>query len=135
MTAYLRFTGAVKREPAIQAWFAGKPADLAAMAHEWFEVMRGCGPDVRELLHDDCPTVCLGDAAFGYVNVFKAHVNVGFFQGASLPDPGSRLQGTGKFMRHVKLRPGEDVDASELAELIRAAYRDMAVRVRAAQRS
>jgi hypothetical protein len=38
--------------------------------------------------------------------VFTAHVNVGFFRGAELSDPNGLLQGTGKFMRHVKLRPG-----------------------------
>jgi hypothetical protein len=32
-------------------------------------------------------------------------VNVGFFHGATLPDPARLLQGTGKFKRHVKLRP------------------------------
>src|SRR5437763_10647989 len=49
--------------------------------------MRKCGDEVRELLHDGCPVACLGDAPFGYVNVFASHVNVGFFHGAALPDP------------------------------------------------
>lgn len=131
MPTYLTFVGAVQHEPAIDRWFAERPQPLAALAREWFEAMRQCGPDVRELLHDGCPTACIGDAAFAYVHVFKAHVNVGFFQGASLPDPGSLLEGTGKFMRHVKLRPSERVDSSSLTELIRAAYRDMSARVRA----
>jgi hypothetical protein len=78
---------------------------LGAIAHRWFGVMRKCGDEVRELLHDGCPVACLGDAPFGYVNVFTSHVNVGFFHGAALPDPARLLQGTGKYMRHVKLRP------------------------------
>jgi hypothetical protein len=80
--------------------------DLGAIAHQWFEVMRKCGDEVRELLHDGCPVACLGDAPFGNVNVFTSHVNVGFFHGAALPDPARLLQGTGNFMRHVKLRSG-----------------------------
>jgi hypothetical protein len=40
-------------------------------------------------------------ASFDYVNVFKAHVNVGFFQGTALPDPAKLLEGTGKRIRHV----------------------------------
>jgi hypothetical protein len=64
----------------------------------------------------------LGDAAFGYVNVFTSHVNVGFFQGASLPDPARLLQGTGKFMRHVKLKPGTAANSAALRRLIEAAY-------------
>ncbi len=91
----------------------------------WFEVMRGCGNDVRELLHDGHPTACVGDAAFGYVNAFTAHVNVGFFRGAEIADPKGLLEGTGKFMRHVKLRPEREVDATALMKLIETAYSDM----------
>jgi hypothetical protein len=91
--------------------------------------MRRCGDEVRELLHDGCPVACLGDVPFGYVNVFTSHVNVGFFQGAGLPDPGRLLQGAGKRMRHVKLRPGATTDTAALGKLIDAAYRDIKSRV------
>ncbi len=92
-TELLRFNGAVVRDPAIDAWMKEHPGELGAIAHRWFEVMRKCGDEVRELLHDGCPVACLGDAPFGYVNVFTSHVNVGFFQGAALPDPARLLQG------------------------------------------
>ena len=120
----------VRREPAIEAWFNEQPEELAAIARRWFEVMRGCGDDVRETLHDDQPTACIGDAAFGYVDAFTAHVNVGFFRGAGLIDPNSLLVGTGKFMRHVKLRPDTSVDATALRLLVREAYADMKMRLR-----
>src|ERR1017187_8200227 len=128
-TEFLRFNGAVERDPAIDAWMKEHAAELGAMAHQWFEVMRKCGDEVRELLHDGCPVACLGDATFGYVNVFTSHVNVGFFQGAALPDPARLLQGAGKFMRHVKLRPGTATNAAALSMLIDAAYSDIKVRV------
>ena len=107
------------------------PGELGAIAQRWFEVMRDCGDDVRELLHDGHPTACLGDAAFSYVNAFRAHVNVGFFRGAEIADPDGLLEGTGKFMRHVKLRPGRDVDGTALMKLIDTAYTDMKRRVKA----
>ena len=107
------------------------PGELGAIAQRWFEIMRDCGDDVRELLHDGHPTACVGDAAFGYVNAFKAHVNVGFFRGAGIADPESLLEGTGKFMRHVKLRPERDVDGMALMKLIETAYGDMRLRVSA----
>lgn len=91
--------------------------------------MRGCGDEVRELLHDGCPVACLGDVPFGYVNAFTSHVNVGFFQGAGLPDPAGLLLGNGKFMRHVKLRPGTAMNAAALNRLIEAAYLDIKARV------
>jgi hypothetical protein len=128
-TALLRFNGSVERDPAIDAWIKNHPGELGALAHHWFEVMRTCGDEVRELLHDGCPVACLGDAPFAYVNVFTAHINVGFFQGASLPDPAHMLQGAGKFMRHVKLKPGAAANAAALSKLIDAAYSDIKARV------
>ena len=104
---------------------------LGAIAQRWFEVIRGCGDDVRELLHDGHPTACVGDAAFAYVNAFKAHVNVGFFRGAEIADPKGLLEGNGKFMRHVKLRPEHDVAAAALTKLIQTAYADIKRRLEA----
>ena len=127
-TELLRFNGAVERDPAIDAWLNERAGELGAIAHQWFEVMRQCGDEVRELLHDGCPVACLGDAPFGYVNVFTSHVNVGFFHGAALPDPAGLLQGNGKFMRHVKLKPGTGSDAAALRRLINAAYTDIKAR-------
>ena len=128
-TELLRFNGAVERDPVIDAWMEAHGGELGALAREWFEAMRRCGDEVRELLHDGCPVACLGDVPFGYVNVFTAHVNVGFFNGAALPDPGRLLQGEGKRMRHVKLRPGTATDAAALSRLIERAYLDIKARV------
>jgi hypothetical protein len=128
-TKLFRLNGAVERDPAIDRWMKEHVGELGTIAQKWFEVMRKCGDEVRELLHDGCPTACLGDAAFGYVNAFRSHVNVGFFQGAALPDLCRLLQGTGKFMRHVKLKPGMATDDAALAVLIEAAYADIKARV------
>ena len=127
----LTFNGSVKREPAIEAWMNGHSGDLGAIARYWFEVIRDCGDDVRELLHDGCPTACIGDAGFAYVNAFTAHVNVGFFRGAALSDPDGLLEGNGKVMRHVKLRPGGEAAAPALLKLVNAAYADMKGRLEA----
>jgi hypothetical protein len=128
-TELFRLNGAVERDPAIDGWMKEHAGELGAIARKWFAVMRESGDEVRELLHDGCPTACLGDAAFRYVNVFTSHVNVGFFQGASLPDPARLLQGTGKFMRHVKLKLGTAANAAALRSLIEAAYSDVKARV------
>lgn len=126
---FLRFNGAMERNPAIDAWIKRHPAELGAIAREWFEAMRRCGDEVRELMHDGCATACLGDAPFGYVGVFTSHVNVGFFHGASLPDPARLLEGSGKRMRHVKLKPGTPTNAAALSKLIAAAYSDIKSRL------
>jgi hypothetical protein len=56
-------------------------------------------------------------------------VNVGLFRGAEIADPDGLLEGTGKFMRHVKLGPARDVDAMALRTLIATAYADMKARI------
>ena len=124
-STFLRFDGAVRHQPKIDAWIDARRSDLGDIARVWFEEMRKCGPDVTELLHDGHPTACVADAAFGYVNVFTSHVNIGFFHGASLKDPARLLQGTGRFMRHVKARPGSLPDDASLKALVRAAYVDI----------
>ena len=131
MNQLFRFPTSVERDPAIDTWMEDHSGDLGAIAHHWFEVMRKCGDDVRELLHGGHPTACVADAAFACVNAFTAHINVGFFRGAELVDPVSLLEGTGRYMRHVKVRPGSDVDAKALTELIDTAYPDMKGRLEA----
>src|SRR5215475_10868981 len=130
MSQLMRFPTSVKRDPAIEVWMYEHSGELGAIAQRWFEVMRACGDDVRELLHDGHPTACVADAAFAYVNAFKAHVNVGFFRGAEIADPEGLLEGSGKFMRHVKLRPGCGVNALALRNLIETAYLDMKERLK-----
>jgi len=129
MDDMLRFSGATRWDPVIEVWLNEQPAELGAIARRWFAPMRECGDDVRELMHDGCPVVCVEDAPFGYVNVFKNHVNVGFFHGAKLKDPAGLLEGTGKRMRHVKLKPGASVDSAALSNLIDAAYIDIRARL------
>jgi len=126
----LRFPSAVKHDPAIDTWLRAQRDDLRPLVETWFVRMRQCGRDVRELMHDGCPTACVGDAAFGYVNAFREHVNVGFFFGALLKDPARLLEGTGKRGRHVKLRPGREVDSDSLGRLVDAAYADIRARLR-----
>ena len=124
MNDLLRFSGAARRDPRIEAWFSDFADPFRLMTRTWFERMRGCGDDVRELLHDGCPVACVGDAPFGYVNAFKAHASAGFYHGATLADHAGLLEGAGKRMRHVKLQPGEKLNTEALADLITAAYND-----------
>jgi hypothetical protein len=127
----LRLSGGVKQDPAVDIWLMDGPIELRSIAQEWFVRMRQCGNDVRELMHDGCPVACVEDAPFGYVNSFKSHVNVGFFYGAVLEDPAGLLEGSGKRMRHVKLRPGHELDTAALGDLIDAAYLDIGARLAA----
>ncbi len=132
MSKLLLFPSAVPRDPNVDTWFAKPNEELRRNAQPWFEQMRACGPDIRELMQDGRPTACVTDAPFGYVDAFRAHVNVGFFYGAELDDPARLLEGSGKRMRHVKLRWAEPVNEAALSELIALAYRDIRLRLKSA---
>ena len=129
MQRLFRFPSAQWRDPAVEAWLWTHGGETGAIARHWFERLRVCGDDVREVMHDGQPTACVGDAAFAYVDAFRAHVNVGFFHANELADPSRLLQGSGRFMRHVKLAPGRPIDTLALAALIQAAYLDMHARL------
>lgn len=131
LSPLFRVIGAVKHDPVIDAWLDAQTPELGAIARKWFALMRECGRDVSELMHDGCPVACVDDAPFGYVNVFRAHINVGFFVGAALPDPAGLLEGSGKRMRHVKLKPSVDLNAAALSNIIDAAYADIKARLEA----
>lgn len=129
MIRVIRFPTAVRRHPAVDAWFDARPGELGGIARRWFAVMRDCGDDVCELLHDNQPTACVGEAAFAYVDAFTAHVNVGFFGGSALADPSGLLEGTGRYMRHVTVMPRREIDSAALSRLIRTAYAEMKERL------
>lgn len=57
---------------------------------------------------------------FCYIGVFKKHVNLGFYYGADLPDPRGLLEGTGKNLRHIKVKNGEEVDQPALRDILQA---------------
>lgn len=135
MRALMRFPTARPHDDEVEAWLAIRDGELGQLARAGFAALRRCGPGVTELMHDGMPTACVEDAAFAYVNAFQAHVNLGFFCGAALPDPAGLLEGSGKFMRHVKLRPGELPDPAALQALVDAAYADVRQRLRAEAQS
>ena len=93
---------------------------------------------LREIILDDFPeaveVVRLGDgaASYGigpkkmteshvYVMPQAGYVNLGFWHGVGLADPEGLLQGTGKKMRHIKVRSIEDAKSAAVRSLIAAA--------------
>ncbi|MBI3676484.1 MAG: DUF1801 domain-containing protein [Proteobacteria bacterium] len=129
MDGLFRLSLGVRRDPAVEDWLSEQSGELGAIARTWFARARACGFDVLEMMHDGCPVACVKDVPFANVNVFKAHAAVGFFLGAELKDPVRLLEGSGKRMRHVKVRPGAPLDSKALAALIQASYADVKARL------
>jgi hypothetical protein len=58
---------------------------------------------------------------FCYISAQKDDVNLGFYYGAELPDPDKLLQGTGKLLRHVKIREPKAIRSRALRQLLKMA--------------
>lgn len=111
----------------------------------WDELMEGVDTDLRQIaealrttvftLHPDATEVvrlgdrasCLGygpkkmSEAHCYIMPHKKWINLGFFYGALLDDPDELLEGTGKKLRHVKVRSLEAANNPAVKALIQAA--------------
>ncbi len=85
-------------------------------------------PEAREKVTPGWKSMSYGTGStmkdqFVALVLHKAHVNLQFLRGAELPDPAGILEGTGKAMRHVKLRSMKDLQRAEVDTLIEAAAR------------
>ena len=109
--------------------------DLLAMTGE---SVRPIAIALRQKVFDVDPNACevvrLGDRAatygvgprkmidgYAYILPHKRWVNLGFYQGADLPDPEGLLEGTGARMRHVKVHSLDDVERPAVGTLLEAA--------------
>ncbi len=121
----MTYHGAQQNDPRVLEWIADHQSEQGLLAAHWFGYTRKLDKNILELLHDGYPTACIGEYPFIYVGSFKAHANIGFFYGVDLPDPAGLLEGSGKRLRHVKLKPRTTIDEQALTNLIRAAYQDI----------
>lgn len=105
------------------AWFRQVPesqaADLAAVR----ALILALDPEVVERLAWSRPCYGTARGLFCYLHSTKHHATLGFQRGDLLTDPAGVLEGTGKAMRHVKLRPGAPFDAGVLMALLQQARR------------
>lgn len=62
--------------------------------------------------------------AYAYIMPQSSYVNLGFFYGTALPDPEGLLEGSGRTMRHVKIRSLEAAGQPAIRDLLRAALQE-----------
>jgi hypothetical protein len=125
----LRYTEKDFQKITMEEWLQSKVPTLRPLVGKWFHQIKNCGDDVQSIFHDGCPMACVDNVPFAYVNAYKAHINIGFFYGAYLPDKSNLLEGNGKHMRHIKLRPESISSDTAIQALIEAAYDDIQRRI------
>jgi hypothetical protein len=108
----------------IEAWLARQGPAVQPLVRRLRALVREELPDVPEHI-DRWDVLRFGGRGMSdwtcYVSGHKAHANLGFARGAALPDPDGLVEGTGKSLRHVKVRSLADAERPGLRALLRAA--------------
>ena len=84
------------------------------------KLIRAAAPGLEETVKWGHPCY-VGESNVCSIMAHKNHVNVAFFEGAKLRDKAGLLEGTGKGMRHVKVRSVGEIPAEGITELVRQA--------------
>lgn len=61
--------------------------------------------------------------AFIYTGVKRDYISIGFFFATSLTDPENLFEGTGKGMRHIKVRSEKDIPAAQVKKWVKEAVK------------
>lgn len=109
----------MSKPASVAEYVEGVDASLRPLFKAVRAFVRKHAPELKERIFMDVPSYWSSDALL-YLADYSKHVNLGFNRGAHLPDPHGLLEGTGKNLRHVKIRGKEDL-TPELAQLLRAA--------------
>lgn len=105
------------------AWLVDQPANLRSLLVAIRSAILEANPDFTEAKKWGVPNYWLPEISrrtICMINVFKdQYVRVEYHNGATMPDPESRLEGTGKFLRHIKVRDENPVLLATITEYAR----------------
>jgi hypothetical protein len=105
----------------IDAYVARKDKELGRLATGLRSLMKRTLPGIKESVNPWKIPTFESNGPMCFFSIGKHHITFGFLRGTSLPDPAKLLQGTGKNLRHVKLRAVDDLRKPELKKLIQSA--------------
>lgn len=107
----------------VEQFLSTYPPDVQQLALKTRELVKEIVPDAQERVYEAYKTIGYGsgtkmDAMFCYIAPLKDRINLGFYRGVVLKDEDKLLEGTGKLLRHVKVRSMADVEKPALRQLI-----------------
>lgn len=109
-------------DPGVDRILADLSPGLRAIATRLRRAVRAAAPHLAERVKWGSP-VWVGHRDAICLMIYSDHVNLGLFQGASLGRRFREIEGTGKSLRHVKVRTVAEAGRPILARMIRAASR------------
>jgi hypothetical protein len=107
----------------VDAYIRAKNPKFQAVATGLRALIKTVAPQVKEGVNAWGLPMFDSNGPFGYFMIGKSHVTFGLYEGTSLDDPERLLEGTGKNLRHVKLRTVEDLRRPGLRKLVKSAVR------------
>jgi hypothetical protein len=110
-------------EPKIQQFLAALPDQKREIAMRVRDIMLTADPSVKEAIKWRQLTFISGktDIAFIYTYAGVDYMNLGFMKATSLEDPKKLFEGTGKGMRHIKIRTLKDIPATQIKKWVKEA--------------
>lgn len=102
------------------SYFADIPEPLRTVAADLRSMILGMDRDLREVIKWGSPVYERNKPVI-WIKAQKKHLTCGFFRGAELADPEGLLEGTGKSMRHVKVRASGMATRGPMRNLVKAA--------------
>ena len=106
----------------VDSWMAELDPSLRDIAQALRELILQAAPGIAESIKWNTPNYAKGGSAC-YLAANKGHINLGFFNGAGLPNPDGLIEGTGEKMRHIKVRKPEDIRPDVFTSLVQEAVR------------
>ncbi|MCW3102728.1 MAG: hypothetical protein JWO09_1168 [Bacteroidetes bacterium] len=110
-------------EPAIQRFLAALPDHKRELAMQVRDLMLAASPAITEGIKWRQLTFISGktNIAFVYTYAGVDYINLGFMQATALSDPKKLFEGTGKGMRHIKIRTAKDIPAAQVRKWVKEA--------------
>ena len=109
----------------VEMFLSNYPEEIQTISRELRSMARRAMPGAHEFLYYDAINYSVSNSPLEricYIRPLQKRVTLGFLFGRQLDDPHHLLQGTGKRMRHVKVRALEDTRNHALEELVKAAW-------------
>ena len=105
------------RSKNVDSWMYEQDPSIRQIAQAVRDLILDAHPELKESIKWSNPVYSGQDDVF-YISATEKYVNLGFFKGARLTDPRGHIEGTGKSMRHLKVRAPEDIDPGQLTAWI-----------------